>query len=263
LCLTNKNIAPKISITQKFDYHFRKGKVMKRIYIFIFLTVWMFAACSSNTGTVKTDAPATDTPVEAQATPQAGTPATAPMETKASEVFHHTGAGFSVTKPADWKYLSPEMVKTASETTKWNDAELEKAIKANPNSPLVVLTRYQEPYPTLNPSVSVTMVNLPVEGMPPKDILNMSTEVLKRAYPDLTYVDEVQDTNVDGINGAYTKIKYTMAAGDQKFPTTTRMWLVPRGKIMFTVGMSGPQEGPDASEETFKGILNSIKIEKK
>ena len=155
------------------------------------------------------------------------------------------------------------MVKKASESTKWNDAELEKTIKENPNAPLVVITRYVEPYPTLNPSVAITMVNLPVEGMPPKDILNMSTEVLKRAYPDLTYVDEVQDADVGGIKGAYTKIKYTMAAGNQKFPTLTRMWLVPRGKIMFTVGMSGPQEGPDVSEDTFKAILSSIKIEQK
>ena len=228
---------------------------MKRIYFFMLLSVWMFAACSSNSGTVKTDAPAMDAPQEVQATSPAAV-------VGSSEVFHHPGAGFSMTKPMDWKYLSPEMVKTASESTQWNDAELEKAIKENPNAPLVVITRYVEPYPTLNPSVAITMVNLPIEGMPPKDILNMSTEVLKRAYPDLTYVDEVQDANVDGINGAYTKIKYTMAAGDRKFPTLTRMWLVPRGKIMFTVGMSGPQDGPDVSEEAFKEILNSIKIEK-
>jgi hypothetical protein len=242
-------------MTPQFNDPIGKGKIMKHIYFFMLLAVWMLAACSSNSGTVKTD-----TPVETQA-------AVAPAETSASkvsdEVFHHPGAGFSITKPMDWKYLSPEMVKAASESTKWNDAELEKAIKENPNAPLVVITRYLEPYPTLNPSVAITMVNLPVEGMPPKDILNMSTEVLKRAYPDLTYVDEVQDANIDGINGAYTKIKYTMAAGDRKFPTLTRMWLVPRGKIMFTVGMSSPQDGPDVSEEAFKKILSSIKIERK
>lgn len=247
-------------MTPQFKDHIWKGKIMKRIYIFMFLAVWMFGACSSNSGTVKSDIPVV---IESPA----GTQAAAPVETSVSksssnEVFHHSGAGFSMTKPVDWKYLSPETIKTASESTKWNDAELEKAIKENPNAPLVVITRYPEPYPTLNPSVAVTMVTLPVEGMPPKDILNMSTEVLKRAYPDLTYVEEVRDANVDGINGAYTKIKYTMASGDRKYPTLTRMWLVPRGKIMFTVGMSGPQNGPDVSEESFSQILKSIKIEK-
>ena len=248
----------------QFNDPIGKGKVMKHIYFFMLLAVWMLAACSSNSGTVKTDAPATEAPVETQAAaPATEAQPDATAEAESDEVFHHPGAGFSMTKPMDWKYLSPEMVKTANESTKWNDAELEKAIKENPNAPLVVITRYVEPYPTLNPSVAITMVNLPVEGMPPKDILNMSTEVLKRAYPDLTYVDEVQDAKVDGINGAYTKIKYTVAAGDQKFPTLTRMWLVPRGKIMFTVGMSSPQEGPDVSEDAFKEILSSIKIEQK
>ena len=247
---------------------------MRRIYYFMFLAVWMFAACSSNSGTVKSDDSTMDAPMETQASSApAESPETksddmsAPEEAQADasgeeEIFHHPGAGFSMTKPMNWNYLSPEMVKTANESKKWNDAELEKAIKENPNSPLVVITRYPEPYPTLNPSVAVTVVNLPVEGMPPKDILNMSTEVLKRAYPDLTYVEKVQDANVDGIDGAYTKIQYTMDTGKQKFPTTTRMWLVPRGKVMFTVGMSGPQEGPDASEDAFKQILDSIKIEK-
>ncbi len=243
---------------------------MKRIYFFMFLVVWMFAACSSNSGTVKSDASITETPAETQAAAPAETQAAAPATeaqpdatagAESDEVFHHPGAGFSMTKPSGWKYLSPEIVKTASESAKLNDAELEQMIKNNPNAPLVVITRYQEPYPTLNPSVAITMVNLPVEGMPPKDILNMSTEVLKRAYPDLTYVDEVQDAKVGGIDGAYTKIKYTMAAGDQKFPTLTRMWLVPRGKIMVTVGMSGPQEGSNVSEESFSEILESIQIE--
>ncbi len=248
-------------MTQQFNHHIKKGKIMKRIYFFMFLSAWMFAACSSTGDTVKSDASAMDSPQEVQTTaPTTEAQPDATAEAESDEVFHHPGAGFSMTKPMDWKYLSPKMVKTASESTKWNDAELEKAIKENPNAPLVVITRYQEPYPTLNPSVAVTMVNLPIEGMPPKDILNMSTEVLKRAYPDLTYVDEVQDANVDGIDGAYTKIKYTMAAGGQKFPTLTRMWLVPRGKVMFTVGMSGPQDGPDVSEESFQEILKSIKI---
>ena len=86
---------------------------------------------------------------------------------------------------------------------------------------------------------------------------------VQRQFPDLTYVDEVQDANIDGIDGAYTKIKYTVSAGDQKFPTLARMWMVPRGHNIFIVGMSGPQEGPDVSEDTFMKIFKSIKIEQK
>ncbi len=253
---------------------------MRRIYFFMFLSIWMFAACSSTSDTVKTDASPAETPqtVDSTAPAPAGdsepmasaTPAPAgdsqPMETATrdliGDVFHHAGAGFSITKPMDWKYLSPEMAVAARQSVKLDDKELEKMIKENPNSPLVVLTRYQEPYPTLNPSVSVNMTPMPVQGISPKDFLNlMLTEGVQKMFPDMTYVDEVQDANIDGINAAYTKVKYTVAAGDKKFPTMTRMWLVPRGKVMFTVGMSGPQDGPDVSEESFQEILKSIKFD--
>ncbi len=249
---------------------------MKRIYFFMFLSVWMFAACSSTSGTVKTDASPAETPQAVESTAPAPAEESQPMESAApapagetatgdagGDVFHHTGAGFSITKPMAWKYLSPEMAVAARQSVKLDDKELEKMIKENPNSPLVVLTRYQEPYPTLNPSVSVNMTPMPVQGISPKDFLNlMLTEGVQKMFPDMIYVDEVQDANIDGINGAYTKVKYTMAAGDMKFPTMTRMWLVPRGKVMFTVGMSGPQDGPDVSEESFQEILKSIKFDK-
>ena len=219
---------------------------MKRIYFFMLLSVWIFAACSSTSRMVKTDAP---------------------IETSASkgsdEVFHHPGTGFSMIKPMGWSYLSPEMTLIARQSVKLDDQKLKKMIEENPNAPLVVITRYREPYPTLNPNVSVRVTKIPVEGIPPKDILHMLMGGVKRMFPDLTYVDEVQNVNVGDLNGAYTKIKYTVFAGDQKFPTLVRMWLIPRGKIVFTIDMSSPQEGPDISEKTFKKILSSIKIEEK
>jgi len=232
---------------------------MKRIYLFMFFAAWMISACSSNTGTVKSDASMQEPSQEVQA----AVPAEPAAEPAASaEVFHHPGAGFSISKPANWNYISPEMVQQAKQSAKMEDKELEAMVKNNPNAPLVVMTRYPEPHPDLNPSVAVTMVALPVEGMEPKEVLSLSTEMLKRMYPDLTFVDQVQDAKVDGINSAYAKVKYTMTAGEQKFPTTTRMWLVPRGKVMFTVGMSGPQDGPDVSDAQFGDILNTIKIER-
>jgi hypothetical protein len=78
-------------------------------------------------------------------------------------------------------------------------------------------------------------------------------------------VDEVQDASVGGIDGAYTKVKYTytMAEEGREFPTLARTWMLPRGNKIFIISMYGPQEGPDVSDEAFKQILSSIKIEKK
>ena len=235
---------------------------MKRIYFFMFLSVWMFAACSSTSDIVKTDASPTEMPQAVESAALAPAIETA-TDDAGSDVFHHAGAGFSITKPMDWKYLSPEMAVAARQSVKLDDKELEKMIKANPNAPLVVLTRYQEPYPTLNPSVSVNMTPMPVQGIPPKDFLSlMLTEGVQKMFPDMIYVDEVQDANIDGIQGAYTTAKYTMAARGMKFPTLPRMRLVPRGKALFTVCRSGPRRRPDVSEESFQEILKSIKFDK-
>lgn len=179
-----------------------------------------------------------------------------------SDTFNDTGLGFSITKPADWHFISDETLKADRNTIRLSDAELEQLAKRNTNIPLVVFTRYPEPHPTLNPSASVTLATLPMEKIPLKYALSLSTEMTKQAYPDLTVVEPVRDQKVGGIQGAYTKVKYTVGFADgQNFPTMVRMWIVPRGKIMFVISMTSPPEDPDLSEDTFQEILGSVKIE--
>ena len=188
---------------------------------------------------------------------------TTPDGPASSDTFSDAGLGFSITKPSDWHFISGETLKADRNTIRLSDAELEQLAKRNANAPLVVFTRYPEPYPTLNPSASVTLATMPMERMPPKYALSLSTEMTKQAYPDLEVVEPVRDYEVDGIQGSYTKVKYTVGFADgQEFPTVARMWIVPRGKIMFVIGMTSPPEGPDVSEEAFQEILKSIKIDK-
>ena len=188
---------------------------------------------------------------------------TAPTDDKPpNNVFYSKPMGFGITKPSAWHFISDDILKADRNTLRLDDAQLEKMARENPNIPLVVFTRHQEPYPTLNPSVSVTVAFLPVEGVSPRDALHMSTDLSKLAFPDLTVVEPVTDATVAGIQGAYTQVKYTAAFADgQRFPTQVRMWIVPRGKILFIVGMTGPQEGPDVFADILPDILKSIKID--
>ena len=206
---------------------------MKQLSKFLMLLVFgMFAAC-----TTTPDGPAS------------------------SDTFSDAGLDFSITKPSDWHFITDETLQADRNTIRLSDAELEQLAKRNANAPLVVFTRYPEPHPTLNPSASVTLATMPMEKVPPKYALSLSTEMTKQAYPDLEDVEAVRDHEVDGIQGAYTRVKYTVAFADgQEFPTMIRMWIVPRGKIMFVIGMTSPPEGPDLSEEAFQEILKSIKI---
>ena len=187
--------------------------------------------------------------------------ATTPSGTAPSNTFNDTATGFSITKPSEWHFISKEILKADRNTIRLDDAKQEKIAREYPDAPLVVFTYYPEPYPTLNPSVSVSRINMPKEGLPPALILSMSSQMAKKQYQDLVVVEMVREQEVNGIQGAYTQVKYTAPFADgQRFPTTLRMWMIPHGKIMFLVSMSGTPEGPDIFEGVYQDIINSIKI---
>jgi hypothetical protein len=55
---------------------------------------------------------------------------------------------------------------------------------------------------------------------------------------------------------------YTLKnAAGQEFDVLSRLWLIPRGGLMFLVGMSGSQAGADVSEAEFTSVLSSIDIQ--
>lgn len=178
--------------------------------------------------------------------------------------FHSPTAGFTITKPKDWQFASAQQIATNRATARLKDKELEELIKQRASAPLVVVTKHQEPHDDLNPSVQVMMRPLgQLEGRSAVELMGLVVPSLQRAMADFTFVEKVKETKVGEVSAAYLKAKYTVANPEgREFKTLTRMWVIPRGAFMFMISMSGPQEGPDASEKDFSAILDSIKIDK-
>jgi len=171
-------------------------------------------------------------------------------------------AGFKIAKPENWQFLSSKTVAQNLALPRLRDKELEKVIRSKPNVPFLVIARFPEPYEGLNPSVQVsfkTQGELLGQGAPA--LLTRVVERLKGNFRDFTYLRPVEATTVDGQAAARMVARYTVADAEGKeFKTVARMWVVPRGEYMFTISMYGPSEGPNASEEEFDQILQSIKI---
>ncbi len=224
----------------------------------------MFAACSTSPeGTARPDVQSTSAPsgVTAEATgPAAENNPTPTSENREPDnTYHNYGVGFSITKPSDWLYTDPQLVKAQVDKARLDDKDLEALVK-NGKTPLVVITRYPLSTPKLNPNVIVKLTAVESDNFPLRVLMNFSLQIIKRSSPDLTLVDEIQDTEVDGIAGVYSKFTYTLSPMARNQPILARMWLLSRGKVIFGIIMTGPQEGPDVSEEAFEEILNSIKI---
>jgi hypothetical protein len=178
--------------------------------------------------------------------------------------FHSSTAGFAVIKPAAWQFASMEQVATNRAVARLKDKELEAQIRQRASAPLVVILKHPEPHDDLNPSVQVMVRPLgQLEGKSAMELMRLVVPTIQRAMADFAFVEQIQETKLGGMPAAFMKAKYTVANPEgREFKTLSRMWIVPRGSFMFMISASGPQEGADVSEAEFKGILDSIQIEK-
>lgn len=178
------------------------------------------------------------------------------------ERFSNATAGFSLVRPAGWQTASLQQVQANREGIRLTDPELQAAIQSA-TAPLFVFTKYQEPFPGLNPSVQVML--RPTGAMAtssPVQIMTVAVTALQGAYADFAFVTPIEETSVSGLAAARMKAKYTLKTTGGEFKVLTRLWVVPRGSFVFLISMGGTQDGPDVSESEFSEVLASIQIQR-
>jgi hypothetical protein len=180
-----------------------------------------------------------------------------------SHTFHSPTAGFTITKPESWVFATTEQIARNRARVRLKDKELEALVRERASLPLVAAAKHPEPYDDLNPSVQVLLRPLgSLAGKSPVELMQIAIVPIQRAVSGFEYVETVRGSSLNGRQAAYVKCGYTVAnAAGRTFPTLTRLWLVPRGQVLFMVSMSGPRQGPDVSEGEFAAILKSIKID--
>jgi len=177
------------------------------------------------------------------------------------ERIRNAAAGIELTPPAGWHETSLAQVQANRENVRMADADLQHAIQTRSALPLIVFTKYIEPHEGLNPSLQVTL-RAALRGTP-TDLLSTALEPMRRAFPDFRLVSPVHPTEVSGWPAAAMEATYTLRSkAGGAFPVRSRMWLVPRGQLMFLIGMSGSATGADVADAEFKAALESIVIQK-
>ena len=127
--------------------------------------------------------------------------------------------------------------------------------------PLVVFTKYAEPHQGLNPSIQVTP-RAALAGSPTR-LLAAAVEQMRAAFFDFRIVSPVSPVRVAGWPAAHVRITYTLKTqSGQSSKVLGRIWLIPRGPLMFLVGMSGADVGDDLCEDEFVATLDSLEIHK-
>ena len=179
-----------------------------------------------------------------------------------SNVFTNPTAGFSVTKPVGWHYVSAEQNLNNLKATQLDDKEFQAAMVKYATTPMVAMTKYEEPYADVNPSFKVNIKPLgQFKGKDPKDIIGFILPHFQKLFKDFKLVQPPIDVPVSGISSAYARINYIMEVPDiGALPITSELWIVPRGDYFFLLGAGSRQDEKTGSRKEIDSIIKTIVI---
>lgn len=181
----------------------------------------------------------------------------------AGEPFRNPTAGFEVTKPDGWSFTTAAEYQENLKAVKLTDQEFQVAMQKYSTVPMVAMTKYKEPYDDINPSFKVNIKPLgQLKGKTAVEILGVVVPQLERVFKNFKLAQTPTDVSVSGLKAAYARINYSLETPDgQSFPTTSELWIVPRGDYFFMLGAGTREDEKTGSRKEIQAILNTVKIE--
>ncbi len=177
--------------------------------------------------------------------------------------FRSVTVGFEITKPESWHFLTAEQNLENLKRTKLSDEEFKQLMLKYATAPLVAMTKHPEPFDDLNPSLKVNVRPFgQLKGTDPKQILAMVSVQFAGIFKDYEVVEGPIDTEVSGISSGYLRFNYTIEIPDGRtFPTTSEVWIVPRGDYFFMIGAGTRQDEKTGTRKEIHEILKTAKID--
>lgn len=179
------------------------------------------------------------------------------------DVFDNRTAGFQLTKPADWNYITAAENLENIKSLKLTDEEFHAAMQKFATAPLVAIAKYPEPYDDVNPSFKVNLKPYGgLEGKTPEEIIDLVVPQFQTIFKDFELVQPPTEAVVAGIKSAYARMNYTMEIPDGRaFATTSELWIVPRGDYFFIIGAGTRRDEKTGTREEIREILQTVTIE--
>ena len=178
-------------------------------------------------------------------------------------IYTNPTLGITVTKPDKWHFMTAANVAENLQRVQLSNEEFDTLLKTHATAPIVALAKYKEPYDDLNPSVKVDVK--PLRGLSAADpvrILSIVSGPLSKMFSDLKFVTKPKETELAGLKAAYMCVDYNLKIPDGRtFPTRSELWVVPRGKMFFIIGIGTRQDEKTGTRIEVHKIIESIKID--
>lgn len=162
-----------------------------------------------------------------------------------------------ISAPQGWR-LIPDAFPVAD--YELNDKNLSKLAAKYKNLAIARIVKPVAGNRTISPAVQIFVV--PDEGMTPKEYLSSAAADVSTVYEEFQITRKVTDTTLNGIKAAAIETTFiTPYSGGRRFPTLSRMWAVPRDKLLFIFTVTGQPDDLKSLTKDIDLILKSIHFE--
>ena len=181
-----------------------------------------------------------------------------------ADTFRNPCAGISITKPAEWYYMGIDQNYENLKKSIMKSEELKKMSLKMADVPMVIITKYPEPYNNLNPTLKIdAKPSGEFKGTNPKKILSAMTDSMDAFFDGFKIIKGPTETKVDGMVGAYVRFNTIMKMeGGQPYLSCSEIWLIPRGEHMFMFSANTRQDEKNCTREEIRKIIDTIKIDR-
>lgn len=187
-----------------------------------------------------------------------------PLFAEEGDVFRSATAGIEITKPAEWRFITAQENADNLGRMEFEDSSFAELAKRYASAPLVAMMKYPEPHDGLNPSIKLNIKPYgQIKGIDSKQLLGLVASSLASVFRDFEVAQVPTDVVMAGHPGAYLKINYTLVTADgAEYPTTSQLWIIPRGDFYFMIGAGISQGDEEGAGKEVNDILGSLVIAK-
>lgn len=180
----------------------------------------------------------------------------------AQEIYSNETLGFAVTKPADWHYVTAEQARENLKRTEFATPEFKELVAKYSRTPFFAISKYKEPYDDLNPSFKVNVTNLGVlKEESPERMVELVTANFPRMFKNYAVDEGPVATDVAGHPAGYMRVRYTLEIAERDWPVASEIWVVPRGELLFLIGVGLRQDEKNGSRQEIRSIVETIRID--
>lgn len=179
------------------------------------------------------------------------------------EVFSSPTQGVELVKPEGWHFMTIGDMVRSMEMTRLKTESLRQAASGSPASIAAGVAKYPEPYPGVNPSISIRVTpNTTFNGASPVDIMNVGLSVYPLMFDDVVVTQPARETELQGYPAAQAELTATAYLKDGTImPLRTRMWIVMRDGNFVSISAGVRQDEANGTMKEVMAVLETLKID--